>query len=161
MTAYSSDIYTTRTATMSSIISNAIVQKVEMDIAGGVERIQTNKMSNAMYFPDDIFKVIMSYTASLPTCDVKKCKFVATEVCELCKDEFCKNCMEKDNEDGLCKKCVNRGFAKCQICYSELTNMECDECGQLFCMGCVKRDEDGLIYPERCVLESELDDEEE
>jgi hypothetical protein len=32
---------------MPSIISNAIVQKVEMDIAEGVGRIQTNKMSNA------------------------------------------------------------------------------------------------------------------
>jgi hypothetical protein len=143
-----------KTTTMSSIISNAIVQKVEMDIAGEVVGIQTDKMASIVAkqfdFCDDIFKHILSFTVSLPTCDVKKCKFVATEVCENCQDEFCKKCMDKDNEDGLCNKCVKRGFARCQICYNDLTNIECDDCGSLYCNECALWNEDGH-RTDRCV----------
>jgi len=118
------------------------------------------KTAKAFYFPDDVFKQIVSYTESLTKCDVKKCKFVATEVCELCADEFCKNCMEKDDDNGLCKKCVNRGYTKCEICYSELTNMECDRCYSKYCVDCVMRDDDGLLYSDRCIECGDSSDEE-
>ena len=120
----------------------------------------TISTAKAFYFPDDVFKQIISYTESLPQCDIKKCRCVATEVCENCDDEFCKSHMEVDDENGLCKKCVNRGFAMCEICYNELTNMECDRCYSKYCVECVMRDEGYGMVDDRCIECGDASDDE-
>ena len=120
--------------------------------------ISTNK---AVYFPDDVFKQIISYTETLTKCDVKKCGCVATELCENCNDEFCKSHMEADDDNGLCKKCVRRGFAMCEICCVELTNTECEKCSMLYCNECVMRDEGNGMVDDRCIECGDATDDEE
>ena len=128
----------------------------------------TISTAKAFYFPDDAFKHILSYTESLPKCDMKNCKFVAYEQCDVCADLVCKKCIKDSfngfnidhSFNGICKKCVEDGYANCEICYRELTNMECDRCYSKYCVECVKRDDDGLLYDDRCIECGDSSDEE-
>jgi hypothetical protein len=114
--------------------------------------------SKAVYFPDDVFKQIISYTQSLPKCE--KCPCVATDKCLNCILVFCKKHLSTDDEnnavEGLCDLCVDCGYVTCDLCPGEYTNMECENCAQMYCGECCATDgEDGLC----CECSPEEDDE--
>lgn len=123
------------------------------------------------FFPDDVFKQIISYTESLPKCEVRKeerigrryiCACVATEKCLNCKDDCCKaHISTENNTEGLCAGCVRRGYEFCDSCPGEYTNMECENCAQMFCWECRWKDEDGASYDGLCYDCSPKDDEED
>jgi hypothetical protein len=116
----------------------------------------------AFFFPDDVFKQIISYTKSLPKCQEgtygfscltrrTPCPCVATEKCLNCKDDCCKAHISTENaSQGICADCVRGGYVFCDLCPGEYTNMECENCAQMFCGECRGRDEDGLIYDGLC-----------
>lgn len=125
------------------------------------------------FFPDDVFKHIISYTESLPKCDEGKygffclhgrprCPCVATEKCLNCKDDCCKaHISTENNTQGICAECVRSGYEFCDFCPGEYTNMECENCAQMFCGECRWRDEDGASWDGLCYDCSPKDDEED
>ena len=107
--------------------------------------------TKSIYFPEDIFKHIISYTESLPKCDAKKCRCVATAECARCANDCCKKHMETNyaDVDNLCKDCVKRGYEQCYNCLN-YGNMDCDNCTQVYCLECCARDEDGDVEAGLC-----------
>lgn len=108
--------------------------------------------TKSIYFPEDIFKQIISYAQSLPKCEIVKCPCVATAECVICKDVSCKKHMATDSDiEGICASCVKYKYVRCDLCPGgEYTTMECENCAQAFCVECVARDEDGLICDGLC-----------
>jgi hypothetical protein len=115
--AYSSDINTTRSTTMAS-----------------------NTTAKEFEFCEDIFKHILSYTESLPTCDVEKCKFVATEECGFCHEKCCKKHLASFQDgsrcEKFCNKCAKNGVDECVVCYNNLTDTRCGTCYLRYCGEC-------------------------